>query len=62
MKYFQALKREKEEKERLVFLLEVSFKSTTQPPIETTAPLLTLITKEPQEVPIGPVPHSLTET
>ena len=49
VEYFQALKREKEEKERLAFLLEFSLKSTTQPSTETPAPLLTLITEEPQE-------------
>ena len=47
VEYFNTPRLEKEEKERLAFLLEVSPKPTTKSFIETPAILLTLITKEP---------------
>ena len=62
VEYFQALKREKEEKESLAFLLEVSPKPTTQPPTETLVSLLTSIPEEPQTDYVRPVPSSLAET
>ena len=48
VKYFQALKKEKEENERLMFLLKVSLKTSSSSTLstfaETQAPLLTPIT------------------
>ena len=61
VEYFQALKKENEDKERLAFLLVVSHKPPTQPRIETPAALLTPITEEPQIDPVSPIPSGLAK-